>query len=91
MRVSHPTYSLVFGGLTMVEDGTDVPDANGVTYTFEAQDSTFGNAIPITKALLTLMRAGGPEAWDRTDFREYLRQLPWPTEEDAAKWRRRSP
>ena len=31
------------------------------------------------------------EAWDRTDFREYLRQLPWPTDTDAEKWRRRSP
>ena len=25
------------------------------------------------------------EAWDRTDFREYLRQLPWPTDEEWAE------
>jgi Fe-S-cluster containining protein len=31
------------------------------------------------------------EAWDRTDFRDYLRQLDWPTDADAEKWRRRSP
>jgi hypothetical protein len=24
------------------------------------------------------------EAWDRTDFREHLRQLPWPTDEEWA-------
>lgn len=29
------------------------------------------------------------EAWDRTDFREYLRQLEWPAEADAARWTRR--
>ncbi|HEY5944139.1 MAG TPA: YkgJ family cysteine cluster protein [Kofleriaceae bacterium] len=29
------------------------------------------------------------EAWDRTDFRDYLRQLDWPTDADAAKWQRR--
>jgi Fe-S-cluster containining protein len=26
------------------------------------------------------------EAWDRTDFRDYLRQLDWPSEADAARW-----
>lgn len=26
------------------------------------------------------------EAWDRTDFRDHLRQLPWPTLEDAQRW-----
>jgi len=26
------------------------------------------------------------EAWDRTDFRDYLRQLPWPGEEELARW-----
>ncbi|HSS01660.1 MAG TPA: YkgJ family cysteine cluster protein [Kofleriaceae bacterium] len=26
------------------------------------------------------------EAWDRTDFRDYLRQLPWPTIEEAQRW-----
>lgn len=25
------------------------------------------------------------EAWDRTDFRDYLRQLPWPTDEEWAE------
>jgi hypothetical protein len=25
------------------------------------------------------------EAWDRTDFREYLRQLPWPTDTEWAE------
>lgn len=30
------------------------------------------------------------EAWDRTDFRDYLRQLDWPTEEQAQQWRPRS-
>jgi Fe-S-cluster containining protein len=29
------------------------------------------------------------EAWDRTDFRDYLRQLDWPTDADAARWQRR--
>jgi Fe-S-cluster containining protein len=29
------------------------------------------------------------EAWDRTDFRDYLRQLDWPSDEDAARWTRR--
>lgn len=28
------------------------------------------------------------EAWHRTDFRDYLRQLPWPTEEELARWGR---
>ena len=28
------------------------------------------------------------EAWGRTDFRDYLRQLPWPTDEDVARWGR---
>ena len=27
------------------------------------------------------------EAWDRTDFRDYLRQLDWPTDDVAARWR----
>jgi Fe-S-cluster containining protein len=29
------------------------------------------------------------EAWDRTDFRDYLRQLPWPSDEDIVRrgWR----
>jgi len=26
------------------------------------------------------------EAWDRTDFRDYLRQQPWPSDVDLAKW-----
>jgi len=26
------------------------------------------------------------EAWDRTDFRDYLRQLPWPTLEEVRRW-----
>ena len=26
------------------------------------------------------------EAWGRTDFRDHLRQLPWPTEADLARW-----
>ena len=26
------------------------------------------------------------EAWDRTDFRDYLRQLDWPTDSDASRW-----
>lgn len=26
------------------------------------------------------------EAWDRTDFRDYLRQLPWPSDADIARW-----
>jgi Fe-S-cluster containining protein len=26
------------------------------------------------------------EAWDRTDFRDYLRQLDWPAETDTARW-----
>jgi Fe-S-cluster containining protein len=26
------------------------------------------------------------EAWDRTDFRDYLRELPWPNDADIAKW-----
>ncbi|MEJ7597953.1 MAG: YkgJ family cysteine cluster protein [Kofleriaceae bacterium] len=26
------------------------------------------------------------EAWDRTDFRDYLRQLPWPNEAELSKW-----
>jgi Fe-S-cluster containining protein len=26
------------------------------------------------------------EAWDRTDFRDYLRQLDWPSESDASRW-----
>ena len=30
------------------------------------------------------------EAWDRTDFRDYLRQLPWPSDEDLARFRPRS-
>jgi Fe-S-cluster containining protein len=29
------------------------------------------------------------ETWDRTDFREVLRQLEWPSEADAARWNRR--
>jgi hypothetical protein len=26
------------------------------------------------------------EAWDRTDFRDYLRQLPWPGDAEIARW-----
>lgn len=26
------------------------------------------------------------EAWDREDFRDYLRQLPWPASDDIARW-----
>jgi Fe-S-cluster containining protein len=26
------------------------------------------------------------EAWDRTDFRDYLRQLPWPSDDEVARW-----
>jgi Fe-S-cluster containining protein len=29
------------------------------------------------------------EAWDRSDFRDYLRQLEWPSEADAGRWTRR--
>jgi hypothetical protein len=28
------------------------------------------------------------EAWDRPDFRDYLRQLAWPTDDDLARWGR---
>ena len=31
------------------------------------------------------------EAWDRTDFRDYLRQLEWPTDAEADRWRQRAP
>jgi Fe-S-cluster containining protein len=30
------------------------------------------------------------EAWDRTDFRDYLRQLDWPTDADVERWNRRA-
>ncbi len=26
------------------------------------------------------------EAWDRTDFRDHLRQLPWPSDDEIARW-----
>jgi len=26
------------------------------------------------------------EAWDRTDFRDYLRQLEWPSDSDSSRW-----
>jgi Fe-S-cluster containining protein len=29
------------------------------------------------------------EAWDRTDFRDYLRQLPWPSDDEVARWGQR--
>jgi Fe-S-cluster containining protein len=29
------------------------------------------------------------ELWDRTDFRDALRQMEWPTEADATRWNRR--
>jgi Fe-S-cluster containining protein len=29
------------------------------------------------------------EAWDRTDFRDYIRQLDWPGEAEIARWQRR--
>jgi len=29
------------------------------------------------------------EAWDRTDFRDYLRQLEWPSDEETARWHSR--
>jgi hypothetical protein len=29
------------------------------------------------------------ETWERTDFREALRQYEWPTEADIARWNRR--
>ena len=28
------------------------------------------------------------EAWDRTDFRDHLRQLPWPSDTELANWQR---
>lgn len=31
------------------------------------------------------------EAWDRTDFRDYLRQLPWPGQDELARWSSRPP
>lgn len=30
------------------------------------------------------------EAWDRTDFRDYWRQLDWPSEADVERWQRRA-
>jgi Fe-S-cluster containining protein len=29
------------------------------------------------------------EAWDRTDFRDHLRQLPWPSDDEISRWSRR--
>jgi hypothetical protein len=29
------------------------------------------------------------EAWERTDFRDYLRQLDWPTDDVIGQWQRR--
>ncbi len=29
------------------------------------------------------------EAWDRPDFREWLREQPWPTDDEIARWGRR--
>jgi Fe-S-cluster containining protein len=31
------------------------------------------------------------EAWERTDFRDYLRQLPWPGDAEIARWGRNEP
>lgn len=31
------------------------------------------------------------EAWERTDFRDYLRQLPWPGEAEIARWGQGAP
>ncbi|HEU4612351.1 MAG TPA: hypothetical protein VFS15_09755, partial [Kofleriaceae bacterium] len=28
------------------------------------------------------------EAWDRTDFRDYIRQLDWPGDAEIARWQR---
>ena len=30
------------------------------------------------------------EAWDRPDFRDYLRQLDWPSDADVERWQRRA-
>ena len=38
--------------------------------------------------VLPRMALVGLEAWDRPDFRDYLRGLAWPTDDDLARWGR---
>lgn len=63
-------HCLTFGDLVWIEDGENPPDSSGIVYRVQAQDATFGTAVPVTVALLWLGRAGGPVAYDRTENRE---------------------
>lgn len=68
--IERSVHSLTFGDLVWVEAGANPPDDSGIIYRVQAQDATFGTAVPVTVALLWLGRAGAPVSWDSTPNRE---------------------
>ena len=67
--ISNPSHTLIFGGITMVEEGANPPDGSGVRYLVQSQDTTFGNPVPVTVALISLMRVGSLVSYDHTENR----------------------
>lgn len=68
--ITTPSHSLVFGDITLVEQGANPPDASGIRYVVLPGDTTWGNPSPITVALLSLIRQGSLVAYDHTENRE---------------------
>lgn len=68
--ITNPSHKLVFGSLTLIEEGANPPDSSGVVYRVMSQETNWGNPVPVTVALLSLMRVGSDVAYDRTDNRE---------------------
>jgi len=63
----------------------EVVSANRVEETFRERLSLRKKAGRRYLGVLPRMVLVSLEAWDRTDFRDYLRQLPWPTDAEWAQ------
>lgn len=63
---------------------TEVAAANAVEEAFRERLSLRRKVGRRYFGVLPRMVLVSLEAWDRTDFRDYLRQLPWPTDEEWA-------
>ena len=53
--ITNASHTLIFGNLTMIEEGANPPDNSGVRYLVQSQDTMFGNPAPVTMALLSLI------------------------------------
>jgi hypothetical protein len=70
--IDNPVHSIVFGSITLADEGSWPADAHGVQYVVRPTDTTWGNPSPVTVAVLSLLRQGSLVSYDHTENRNIV-------------------